>query len=115
MQRTNAYRVFLTKNSEYHVRSGICLSVRDRRTGAWFAEHEAIGLPLSDVYADGRDDVRVAAMPVVGEPLSFQLQDRIFETSPVLSVEVRGAPRMLPHWEVMKVRRHIPSSNRDTQ
>ena len=115
MQRNSVYRVFLTKNSEYHVRSGVCFNVRDRRTGNWLAEHEAIGLPLSDVFADEAGEVRAASMPMVGEPLSFQLQDRKFQTSPVLSVEVRGGSEVTPHWETMVVRRQAQPLSQDTR
>lgn len=89
MQRTSEYRVFLTKNSEYHVRSGVCVSVRDRRTGNWLAKHEAIGLALSSVFSDASGHIQAVSLPMVGEPLSFQLPDRMFQTSPVLSVEMR--------------------------
>jgi len=33
----------VTHNTEYHTRDGICLAVRDRRTGQWDASHRALG------------------------------------------------------------------------
>lgn len=37
------HRVFVTKNSEYHCRDGVCLAVRSRRTGAFQRGHLALG------------------------------------------------------------------------
>ena len=42
MRRLSAYRVFLTRKSEYHVRGHMCFGVRDRRTGQWQNEHWAL-------------------------------------------------------------------------
>ena len=40
-------QVFVTKNTEYHLRSGTCIAVRDRRTGTWLEGHLAVGRSLS--------------------------------------------------------------------
>jgi len=37
------HKVYVTHNTEYHTRDGICLAVRDRRTGQWDASHRALG------------------------------------------------------------------------
>lgn len=37
---------FITHNREYHVRSGECMAVRDRKSSVWIAGHRAIGLRL---------------------------------------------------------------------
>ena len=36
-------RVFVTHNTEYHTRGGICVAVSDRRSGEWLADHPALG------------------------------------------------------------------------
>jgi hypothetical protein len=36
-------KVFVTLNSEYFCRDGVCVAVRDRHTGAFVPEHGAIG------------------------------------------------------------------------
>lgn len=56
------HHVFLTRNREYHVRKGICVAVRDRKTGAWISKHEAIGMEL---------EVNLPAKLFVGGPLLF--------------------------------------------
>jgi hypothetical protein len=40
------HTVFATNNSEYHVRNGVCVAVRDRGTQVWRSNHEAIGMEL---------------------------------------------------------------------
>ncbi len=40
------HTVFHTRNREYHVRSGVCVAVRDLKTGIWISNHEAIGMEL---------------------------------------------------------------------
>ncbi|MDD9942191.1 MAG: hypothetical protein OXU20_14190 [Myxococcales bacterium] len=89
MRRLSAYRVFLTKNSEYHVRGGTCVCVRDRRTGRWLAQHATLGRPLADYYIDGAGELRSGHVPMIGDPLTFAVDDQSVVTSAILSIEVR--------------------------
>ena len=89
MRRSSAYRVFLTRKSEYHVRSHVCFGVRDRRTGSWRSEHWALGRPLAGSIADSRGAVCSLGMPAVSEPLCFMVDDEPHYTSAVLSIEER--------------------------
>ncbi len=36
------HKVYVTRNTEYHVRRSICVAVRDRRSGRWVDGHMAI-------------------------------------------------------------------------
>ena len=36
------HRVYLTRNTEYHLRDGFCVAVRDRRTGDFLQGHLAL-------------------------------------------------------------------------
>ena len=50
------HQVFVTRNTEYHVRSGLCVGVRDRRTGAPVAGvtlycHRRAGTIINGHYA----------------------------------------------------------------
>ena len=38
------HRMFVTKNTEYHLRSDECVGVRDRKTGEWSRTHAALRL-----------------------------------------------------------------------
>jgi hypothetical protein len=43
----NERRIYVTRNSEYHVEDGICIGVRDRRTRAWQRRHAALSRRLA--------------------------------------------------------------------
>jgi hypothetical protein len=78
MRRPSAYRVFLTRKSEYHVRGNVCFGVRDRRTGSWRSDHWALGCQLTSL-----------GVPAVSEPLCFLVGEAPHYTSVVISIEER--------------------------
>jgi hypothetical protein len=94
MRRPSAYRVFLTRKSEYHVRQHVCFGVRDRRTGQWHARHWALGRPLAGSIADARGAMCSLGTPGVSEPLCFMVDDQPNYTSPVISIEEREQMEM---------------------
>jgi hypothetical protein len=49
------HRVFVTRNSEYHCRDGVCVAVRDRKTGEFLREHTALGRRMSASVHFSRD------------------------------------------------------------
>ncbi|HEY8039602.1 MAG TPA: hypothetical protein VIF15_07400 [Polyangiaceae bacterium] len=86
MQRTTidqgAYRgperrrhtVFVTHNSEYHCRDGVCVAVRNRTTGQFALEHDAIGRRLTGSLRLTPNGVAAASppdRPGMGEQLCF--------------------------------------------
>lgn len=80
------YQIFLTRNSEYHLQSHVCIGVRDRRTGTWVEQHPALQKPLkSTVRTAGA--LAVLQRPQLGESLEFDLGDAPLRTSPVLNIE----------------------------
>lgn len=59
------HKVYRTRNTEYHLRDGICVAVRDRQTNQWRTAHIALRLRLEggvQIYANG------AVIPNVAEP-----------------------------------------------
>lgn len=95
MSSANAYRVFLTRNSEYHVQCHVCVGVRDRRTGHWLQDHPALRRPLlSAVAADGGWQSLYA--PCLGERLEFDVDGIALRTSTVLDIEDREARSAMP-------------------
>lgn len=83
------HRVFVTRNTEYHVRRSHCVAVRDRRSGDWVDGHLAIdgkvsgGLRFLDSGGIAPND----GLPNVGESLFFCSDGRDLVTSPVVAVE----------------------------
>ena len=90
MRRLSSYRVFLTRQSEYHVRGHVCFGVRDRRSGQWLGGHWALERRLATAFPDGNGKMCCISGPGIGEPLCFCVDDRLHETSPVLAVEERA-------------------------
>lgn len=89
MRRFSAYRVFLTRKSEYHVRGHSCFGIRDRRSGAWLQSHWALGQRLATAFPDAHGTLCRFGLPAIGEPLCFVLEGRPYYTSAVLAVEER--------------------------
>jgi hypothetical protein len=89
MRRPSAYRVFLTRKSEYHVREHVCFGVRDRRTGGWLETHWALGWPLAGSIADSRGEICSLGVPGLSEPLCFVVDGQLHYTSAVISIEER--------------------------
>ena len=44
LENRRRHRMFVTRNTEYHLRSDECVGVRDRETGEWFRDHAALRL-----------------------------------------------------------------------
>ncbi|MCB9667736.1 MAG: hypothetical protein H6715_06440 [Myxococcales bacterium] len=81
-------RVYVTRNTEYHIRRDVCVAVRDRETGRWLTSHMALhrqvcgGLKFSE-----HGVVPNSGMPQIGESLYFQSSGHDLITSVVTSVE----------------------------
>jgi hypothetical protein len=43
-------RVYVTQNHEYHCKSGICIAVRDTRTGVFIPRHPAVGKTMIGAF-----------------------------------------------------------------
>lgn len=90
MRRHTVYRVFVTKNSEYHLRGCTCTGVRDRRSGCWLPDHPALGMNLTSIYMDDDGRMQPTALPRIGEPLTLVKEGQPVRTSTVLGIEVRA-------------------------
>jgi len=83
------HKVFVTRNTEYHVRRDLCVAVKDRRSGEWLAGH----LALKNRVHGGLRFSRTGGIrpnpgsPRVGESLFFHAAGRDLVTSVILSVE----------------------------
>lgn len=83
------HRVFVTRNTEYHVRRDTCVAVRDRRTGDWIRGHLAVksrvsgGLRFTESGGIRPND----GTPTLGESLFFITDGRDLVTSPIVSIE----------------------------
>lgn len=92
-RRATVVRVFLTRNSEYHLVGCECVGVRDRRSGKWYEAHPAQGMALSGSFVDGRGQLHPTALPRLGESLRLTSDSKPpVQTSAVLAIEAGGRP-----------------------
>lgn len=81
------HRVFVTRNTEYHLRRDVCVAVRDRRTGRWYNGHEALRRRVSGAirFFETGGVGAVPSLPDVGQSLYFEGAQLV--TSPVVKIE----------------------------
>jgi hypothetical protein len=83
------HKVFVTRNTEYHIRKDVCVAVRDRRSGEWLRGH----LALRQRVHGGLKFTRAGGIlpnlgiPGIGESIFFHADGRDLVTSPVLTVD----------------------------
>lgn len=85
------HRMFVTRNTEYHLRLDECVGVRDLQTGKWQRHHAALRLRAIRLPPMGHDH------SWVGRRLQFWGSDKDVVTSPVLDVG-RPEREVLPHY-----------------
>lgn len=83
------HKVFVTRNSEYHVRRNVCVGVRDRNSGQWIRVHLAL---QSRVHGSLRFEpsgnvIPNPTTPSVGESLLFNANGQDVVTSTILAIE----------------------------
>lgn len=83
------HRVYVTHNTEYHIRDRRCVAVRDRRTGEFLQGHLAIDRSIAGglkFFMNGGIAPNLGE-PRPGESLYFASEGRDLVTSPLESVE----------------------------
>jgi hypothetical protein len=93
------HQVFVTHNSEYHVREQVCVGVRDRRTGEWLSTHFAVRRPIVGSIRVSQSGAINAAptLPRLGESLYFEELGHDLVTGSVIAV-VRPEPDVLSQY-----------------
>ena len=83
------HRVFVTRNTEYHVRRSTCVGVRDRKSGRWLAGHLAMESDMSGGLRFNRNGgiSPNEGVPAVGESIFFLASGRDLVTSPVVRID----------------------------
>ncbi len=88
------HKVYVTRNTEYHLREGVCVAVRDRHSGGFHSAHIALSLKLQGavrIYSNG-GVIPQANEPEAGDAIYFTYirpdgEERQIVTSRLLSVE----------------------------
>ena len=72
------HRLFVTRNTEYHCRDGVCVAVRDRRSDTWLDSHLALRRRVTGgvrILANGTA-IPSCEAPRIGEALYFGDDER---------------------------------------
>ena len=83
------HRIYVTHNTEYHVRDGFCVAVRDRQTGNFMHGHLALARRVHGglkFFESGGIQANPGE-PRPGESLYFASEGRDLVTSPLEGVE----------------------------
>ena len=93
------HRVYVTRHTEYHVRDGVCVGVRDR-SGAFLRGHMALNRRIDGGVRLGADGLSVhAGEPGIGEGLLFAEGDRSLVTGAIERV-LRPAKSVVEQYRV---------------
>jgi hypothetical protein len=91
------HKVFVTRNSEYHCRDGVCVAVLNKQTGDFVRDHAALGLQISTgVRFDGEGEVPTVfppGTPEVGDQLCFSRLGLVPSRATVITSTVRAVGR----------------------
>jgi hypothetical protein len=82
-------RVYTTRNTEYHVRKGVCVAVKDRNSGRWINGHAAVTKKVEGslrFHGHGGYSPHFGE-PGVGDAIYFNSGDRDLITSKLERVE----------------------------
>ena len=88
------HRVFVTRNTEYHLRDGVCVAVRDRATKRWAEGHMALRLRMEGAVRMCSNGALIPVFqpPDAGDALFFSYrpsegEDRQLVTSRIEAVD----------------------------
>jgi hypothetical protein len=83
------HRIYVTRNTEYHVRDGFCVAVRDRNSGNFLHGHLAVSRRVHGglKFYESGGIVANPGDPRPGESLYFASEGRDLVTSALESVE----------------------------
>jgi hypothetical protein len=83
------HRVYVTKNTEYHLRDGYCVAVRNRHTGEFLHGHLALRRRIQGGLRHFKNGALIPnpGEPMPGESLFFLTGGRDLVTSPLEGVE----------------------------
>jgi hypothetical protein len=82
------HKLYVTLNTEYHLRDDICVGVKDRKTAKWLKNHMALGHRLlgSIRFKDG-GAIPNLGLPRIGESLYFLAPQHEIITSSLVKIE----------------------------
>jgi len=79
------HKIYVTRNTEYHVRQGVCVAVKPRDGKQWEAGHGAVKMKLEGHVKQGTL-LPMPGPPKLGFRMYFARGDEDVLTSPVVAI-----------------------------
>jgi hypothetical protein len=79
------HKVFITKHTEYHVRSNMVVAVRPRGSKQWLRCHKALAMKIEG-YIEVDNLIPRPGVPKPGQRLFLATEDNDVVTSPVVAI-----------------------------
>jgi hypothetical protein len=79
------HHIYVTRNTEYHVRRGVCVAVKPRQAQEWIPEHGAVDMKLEGHVKLGTL-LPMPGPPKLGFRIYFARGDEDILTSPVVAI-----------------------------
>lgn len=86
-QDRRRHKLYVTRNTEYHLRDKRCVAVRDLWSGTWRADHPAIGKVLFGAVRPGPSGLEPQLEPSVDSLLWFENGENDILTSRLTGIE----------------------------
>jgi hypothetical protein len=89
------HRVYVTRNTEYHVRDEVCVAVRDRGSNAWRSAHIALNLKIEGgvkLFSNGAVIPNLAS-PSVGDAMFFNVMSSDGEERQIVTSRIEKIDR----------------------
>jgi hypothetical protein len=90
------HKVYVTRNTEYHVRRGVCVAVKPRQDAEWIASHHALNMKVEGHVKVGAL-LPIVGMPKIGYRIYFATDNEDVLTSPVVAI-VRPAQNIVEQY-----------------
>ncbi len=79
------HKIYVTRNTEYHVRAGECVAVKPRQAKEWISDHGAIKMKLEGHVKVGTL-LPMPGTPKIGFRMYFARGEEDILTSPVVAI-----------------------------
>jgi len=91
------HRLYVTQNTEYHLRGRCCVAVRDLWSGRWLIDHAAVGRDLFGAVMPSSRGLQPLEAPTAGALLWFENGDDDILTSRLTAI-TRPPRKALRHY-----------------
>jgi len=82
------HKVYVTRNTEYHLRERLCVGVKDRRSGRWLEGHLALSkLVEGGLTPQEHGLIPHGGLPSIGDAIYFRNGERDLVTSRLERIE----------------------------